>query len=73
MNGRDVALIKLATVTVVCYTALLAVTIVAALVTGSVMATTIAAVVAALSPLLALGGVAVGRLSAGPATPTTGG
>lgn len=66
MTARDRALVKLATVTVVCYSGLLAVTIVAALVTRAPMAAAIAAVVAALSPLIGLGGVAIGRLSAGP-------
>lgn len=66
MTARDRALVKLATVTVVCYSGVLTVVIVAALITRAPLAAAIAAVVAALSPLIGLGGVAIGRLGPAP-------
>lgn len=71
MTRRDLALIQLARLTVALYSGVLAVTIVAALFTRSPLAATVAAVVAALSPLIAVGSMSVGRLGGPPQTTTT--
>jgi hypothetical protein len=63
MTRRDLALVALAALTVVAYTAVLVVVIVVA---RGDLTRAITAVVAALTPLLVLGGAAVGRLSGGP-------